>query len=923
MRKLIGTVGLVAAALLAGCGGGGGSPGESHTGYEITLRADRTSLPLNIQNQGPGIGASAPYTTTLYVNATEGGQAIPNGADNVFSCQVAAGLGSGPLYYLDGKDEHMTDVPDGNGGTVKVPTAYRSITLGANAGGASFHFHAGDQSGTSRVTCSVTDPRDKRQYSASVDITVGGATGKPASILFRALAPGYLGSRYNVNNIRNNVTLQAVVRDDANQLVPNPTAANVRVRIVGVGDAATGARLVLGNQSGDVVQAQTEGGVALFSLSSGPARGVLLLELTADRRDNDVTNGVQDPVTQLLAVSVVDGLSGQPLVVAPVSLAVTGNVSFAQALEATGGTPPYSWTALDPLPYGLMLAPSGIISGITSARSGVYVVRVRATDAYGATADAPVTLTITQTPITITTASVVGNVGTPLSYTLAASGGIDPYTWAAAGAMPPGLSLGSGGVIGGTPTVAGNYTVAVRVTDGAGSTMAANISISISATQIPTITMDAASLAAITGVKYSYVLTASGGIRPYQWVAMGAMPPGLTLSSAGVVSGTPTTAGEYPVAVRVTDNAGSQVTGNITIKVAAPITIGDTTSTAMTLVERQLFSSVLSASGGFAPYTWEVLGAAPSWLAVSPGGVVSGTPPVGSAGEYLVALRVTDSAGITALTNLKITVKAGSTVTIDNPPALSLVEMKVFSSVLSASGGLLPYAWDIQGPAPSWLTISAGGVLSGTPPVGSAGVYLVAVRVTDGGGATALANLKITVTSGPSLTITPASLTAMTGVAYSYVLTASGGVAPYSWAALGAMPAGLTLGSDGLVNGTPTAAGDYTVAVKVTDNTGVSATGSVAIKIAAAMVIGGAMGTSFSVDAQKPFSFALAVTGGVGPYTWQSIGPAPGWLSLSSVGVISGVPPLGAVGGYVIAVQVTDSTGKVTAGNISITVTGP
>ena len=914
MRKLIAIMGLAAAALLAGCGGGGGSPGQTHEQYSITVRADKTVLPLNIANQPPGLGVNAPYTTTLYINAMQGQMPIPSGK-GIFGCNLAGGLGVGALYYLDGDSTHQD--ADGN------PLAYRAIALDANAGGSSFHFSAGDKAGSARITCAVTDPRDSRVYSASVDIAVGGATGQPASILFRALAPGYLGSQYNGNNIRNNITLQAVVRDDANQLVPNPTAANVRVRIVGVGNAATGARLVLGNQSGDVVQAQTEGGVALFSLSSGPARGILLLELTADRRDNDVTNGIQDPVTQLLAVSVIDGLSARPLAVAPVSLAVTGSTPFSQALEATGGTPPYGWIALDPLPYGLTLAPSGVISGMTSVRSGTYVVRVRATDAYGATADAPVTLTVTQTPIVIANASLTGNVGTPLSYTLAASGGVDPYTWVAAGAMPPGLSLGGGGVIGGTPTVAGSYTVAVRVTDNAGATVTANISISISATQIPTITMDAASLTAITGVKYSYVLTASGGIRPYKWVALGAMPPGLTLSSAGVVSGIPTTAGEYPVAVKVSDSANSQVTGNITIKVAAPITIGDTTSTALTLVERQQFSSVLSASGGFAPYTWEVLGAAPSWLAVSSGGVVSGTPPAGSAGEYLVALRVTDSAGTTSLTNLKVTVKAGSSVTIDSPPSLSLVETRLFSSALSASGGLPPYAWDVQGPAPSWLAVSAGGLISGTPPVGSAGEYLVAVRVSDSGGATALVNMKITVTAGPSITMTPASLTATTGVAYSYVLTASGGVAPYSWTELGPMPAGLTLGSDGLVSGTPTAAGDYTVAVKVTDKVGTSVTGSITFKIGAPIVIGGATGTSFSVEANKLFSFALAVTGGVGPYTWQQIGPAPGWFSLSTGGVISGKPPLSAVGSYIVAVQVTDSTSKATAGNILITVTGP
>ena len=144
MRKLIGIVGLAAAALLAGCGGGGGSPGTTHEQYSITLRADQTSLPVNLGHYPAGIGVSAPFTTTLYVNAKAGDNPIPGGA-GIFGCNISAGLPSGALYYLDGKSEHQD--ADGN------PTAYRSITLDANSGGNSFHFHAGDQAGSGGGLC--------------------------------------------------------------------------------------------------------------------------------------------------------------------------------------------------------------------------------------------------------------------------------------------------------------------------------------------------------------------------------------------------------------------------------------------------------------------------------------------------------------------------------------------------------------------------------------------------------------------------------------------------------------------------------------------------------------------------------------------------------------------------------------------------
>ncbi len=484
MQKLIGIVGLAAAALLVGCGGGGGSPGETREPYQITLRADRNELPVNIEGQGPGIGAWAPYTTTLYVNATAGGRPIPNGEEGIFACNVAGGLGSGPLYYLDGDDEHETEVDDGQGGKIKIPNAYRNITLGSNAGGNSFHFHAGDQAGTTRVTCTVTDPGDKRVHSASVDITVGAATGRPASVIGKAQAPGYLGSQNNPNNVRNNVGLQAFVMDDANQPVSSTGAASVQIRIL-PSSASTGARLLLGQQSGSVVQAQALGGVALFSLSSGPSRGVILLELSADRQDNNVSNGIQDPIVQWAAVPVVDGVSATPLAFAPASLDVTNAAPFGAALTATGGTPPYAWAALGPLPGGLTLSSLGVISGTPVVAPGTYAVPVRVTDALGASVQAAVTIKITgpvAPPLVFEGATVTVKQNQSFSFALTASGGDAPYSWAQIGTTPPGLNpLSPAGVLSGTPTQVGSYLLAVRVTDGVGQTVNGNVTITVEA----------------------------------------------------------------------------------------------------------------------------------------------------------------------------------------------------------------------------------------------------------------------------------------------------------------------------------------------------------------------------------------------------------------------------------------------------------
>ena len=477
MRKLFKFLALPLMAALTACGGGGGSPGETTLPYTIKLTSAKSQLPINIGNEIASTGAYARFTTTLYVEARTGSTAIPGGED-VFACNVAGGLDSGALYYLDGKDEHTVEVDDGKGGKIKVPAAYRSIVLGSNAGGASFHFHAGDQAGTARVTCSVTNPADKRVSTASVDIVVGAATGMPANVIAKAQAPGFLGSKENVASIRNNVAISALVMDDANQPVPAPTAPNVQVSIRPFG-ASLGARLISGIQSGNVLQVSTIGGEAQFSLASGSSSGVILLDMVVDRRDNNVSNGIQDPIMQLLAVSVVNDIATTPLSIGSSSISAIIGTSYAYALTASGGVPPYTWSTLGGLPPGLFLSSSGVISGVASGVSGEFNAVVLVTDSVGATVTSNVKVTVegesaapTQAQLAIVLTGCSGDVnlacalpgaiiGGNYNYALAASGGdsTKPVVWTST-SRPSWLTLsaaGNNGVLNGTCPGAGTY----------------------------------------------------------------------------------------------------------------------------------------------------------------------------------------------------------------------------------------------------------------------------------------------------------------------------------------------------------------------------------------------------------------------------------------------------------------------------------
>ena len=470
MQKIFKVSALTLAMSLAACGGGGGSPGVTEESYKITLRADKTQLPINVANTGAGIGVYAPYSTTLYVDASIGGRPIPGGEEGVFGCNVAGGLDSGSLYYLDGKEEHEVEIDDGNGGTIKVPGSYRSITLGSNSGGNSFHFHAGDAAGTARITCTVTDPRDKQQKSAYVDINVGSATKKPASVRVESSIPNkyyYLGTKNNTVGLQNQMALVAFLLDDANQPVAGSSAPNLQVSIASSSAAASGARLVANGQSGNVIQLKTGvTGTAQFSLISGDETGPVLLEFTADRHDNNVQNGIVDAISALDKVSVIEDYS-TPLSASPVDLGtLTNGVEFIYALEGYGGLPPYTWSVTG-LPKGLTADASGVIKGIPEDKPVKYRAKAIVTDKNKLTAVSDVTVTLVdginkedfsingcyKNTTDINTSCRLPSAQSGSSYIYAFSASVSGVNWSFEG-LPSWLSggtAGSNGYISGTP----------------------------------------------------------------------------------------------------------------------------------------------------------------------------------------------------------------------------------------------------------------------------------------------------------------------------------------------------------------------------------------------------------------------------------------------------------------------------------------
>lgn len=153
------------------------------------------------------------------------------------------------------------------------------------------------------------------------------------------------------------------------------------------------------------------------------------------------------------------------------SIGLPQGAAYTQALQATGGTGPATWSVpTDTLPTGMTLASDGVLSGTpTTTGSTTFTVTAQRD---GHTATQTLTLRVAVPPLTITTGTLPSpTVGTAYRETLTASGGTGSDTWQVkSGTLPKGVTLSPGGVLSGTPTTAGPATFTVEVTDGASAT---------------------------------------------------------------------------------------------------------------------------------------------------------------------------------------------------------------------------------------------------------------------------------------------------------------------------------------------------------------------------------------------------------------------------------------------------------------------
>lgn len=436
---------------------------------------------------------------------------------------------------------------------------------------------------------------------------------------------------------------------------------------------------------------------------------------------------------------------------------------YTQTYTFAGGQAPFRNVLISGIPQGMLVTPvtgnSVTFSG-TPQVAGNYSVMVSAQDS--STGDGPFTivstftLTVSQLTVTLSPAGPTlpdASSGSGYSQTFSASGGTAPYRFTiVSGAPPAGMTFNTAtGALSGLPTARGTFNFSVRATDsstGPGTPFSATNDYTL-VINAPAITLAPSTLSnGTSGVNYSQTLSAQGGTAPYTFaITSGAMPSGITLSSAGVLSGAPTQAGAFNFTVTATDDLGMKGTQAYTLIInqAVPVAVNDA---AATLANQAVTIPVTFNDGG--PITSIAVTSAPLHGTVAVNGLNAVyTPAANFFGTDTFTYSVTGPGGTSAPATVTITVSPQAVpVAAAHSAATMAGHATTVDTTAGATGGPFTAAAIVTPPAFGSATVSGTNIIY-TPPAGASGAVSIGYTLSNVFGASPPATITLTVNPLP------------------------------------------------------------------------------------------------------------------------------------------------------------------------------
>jgi hypothetical protein len=572
-----------------------------------------------------------------------------------------------------------------------------------------------------------------------------------------------------------------------------------------------------------------------------------------------------------------------------------------------------------------MAAPHTIGANTTNTQLTFLNAAVTSNNAAGVTGLNGTNLSVTFVDaITMFTSVMPPNGSTSIAYTHTFTVDGSPASTFAlqSGTLPPGLTLGAGGVLNGTPTMAGMFMFTVRATNGVGTGFFdQTYTVNITAGTPPTMFTSAAPPSGLPATAYTHTFVANGNPAPNNYtVVAGALPGGLMLNAAtGALTGMPAANGVFNFTVRAGNGVGTHDQA-YTINIGAGTTMVTSgpppTGNLMTA-----YSHTFTGNGSPLANNFMVTaGALPPGLMLNAGtGALTGTPT--ALGTYNFTIQAGNGFGnATQAYSVQIDPQNVAPTLFTSPAAPATgTTGSPYSHTFAANGSPTPFYTLASGTLPPGLSLNPiTGVLNGTPT--GVGAFTFTVRALNIAGNTVSAPVTITVGNPPPPIVTPPAMGGGTGsgqqpaaptafalgqspiqigssvgLPYALPVIANGNPAPTYSLIGGSLPPGITMSPDGVLSGTPTMEGEYTFTVRAANNLGGSnATfvmrvgpprpvitalsqdnGSLGDRVvltgynfngATEVLIGGVPATSFSIDNNNQIT-AVVGNGGTGPIT--------------------------------------------------------
>ncbi|MFA5997609.1 MAG: immunoglobulin-like domain-containing protein [Candidatus Paceibacterota bacterium] len=570
-----------------------------------------------------------------------------------------------------------------------------------------------------------------------------------------------------------------------------------------------------------------------------------------------------------------------------------------------GGANPYAVAAVG-LPAG-MTNTMGTISGVPTT-AGTYEIAMTAmgsyTVGYQQIGKATTTLVVLPAPeapaapITFVTSVPNGQVNTSYPIINLLTSGIAPIAVSATG-VPTGMTVSTSGYLSGVPYAAGTYTITLSATDSVGATGTTSVTVTVNAAPLPPSAGTTIANGTV-GVLYTPTSIVSPSVSLFALTGITGIPSGMAVSYLGILSGTPTTAGTYPIAFTAVNNSFVALKATTTLVVdPVAVVVVPPADTVAPIITMNGTNATLVAGTSYVDAGATCADNVDASCAV----VTTSTVNTALAGSYTVTYGATDVAGNVATSVVRTVVVTPAPVAVSFVTSLANAQATVaYAGASVIATGVAPFTVTASG-VPAGMTISANGDLSGTPTV--YGTFAIVLSATDSVGTIGSGSVTLVIDAAPTIITSGAGTISSVGRDF---IVIGEGLNAADHVFYTPTPAGTTF-----IGGTTTFTnGEYVIFTGTVDVLGsVQATSMSVYPVVAFMT------TLPNGQEGSAYTALNMMTSGTAPFSVVALN-VPAGMNVSSTGIISGTPTVAGI--YTITLQVTDGIGNIGRGTTVLTV---